>query len=148
MGWLEIGGDLRKSKNPGDPREAPLKCFRGVGGIPVSKTDCGNPIPGANGFFGAMTGIFRIFNFLNPIFCIISSKMDPETQICGLESTWDHMDRLRRTLLYRNFQRRAHHLSPDPNIFNPYIQNLEKRRFEDGGNSIQPKAVVYRELSI
>ena len=36
----------------------------------------------------------------------------------GPDGTQDHLNPVRRTLLYRHFARRAHHLPPDPNILN------------------------------
>ena len=54
-------------------------------------------------------------------FLVFFKKNDfltPDLADYGPEGTWDHLNPVRRTLLYRNFPRRAHHLPPDPNILN------------------------------
>ena len=50
----------------------------------------------------------------------------PDLADYGPEGTWDHLDPVRRTLLYRHFLRRAHHLPPDPNILNAKTKKLKK----------------------
>ena len=44
----------------------------------------------------------------------------------GPDGTQDHLNPVRRTLLYRHFARRAHHLPPDPNILNAKTKKLNK----------------------
>ena len=50
----------------------------------------------------------------------------PDLADYGPEGTWDQLNPVRRTLLYRHFARRAHHLPPDPNILNAKTKKVKK----------------------
>ena len=51
------------------------------------------------------------------------------------ESIWDPINPVPKTLLFRYLKRRAHHLSPDPNILKPKTQKLKFCHFQDSGQS-------------
>ena len=56
------------------------------------------------------------------------SKTDfltPDLANYGPDGTQDHLNPVRRTLLYRHFARRAHHLPPDPNILNAKTKKVK-----------------------
>ena len=51
------------------------------------------------------------------------------------ESIWDPINPVPKTLLFRYLKRRAHHLSPDPNILKPKTKKLKFCHFQDLGQS-------------
>ena len=51
------------------------------------------------------------------------------------ESIWDPINPVPKTLLFRYLKRRAHHLSPDPNILKPKTPKLKFCHFQDSGQS-------------
>ena len=57
--------------------------------------------------------------------------LTPDLANYGPDGTQDQLNPVRRTLLYRHFARRAHHLPPDPNIFNAKTKKLENYNFQD-----------------
>ena len=71
-----------------------------------------------------------------PFFLYIKKNdfLTPDLTNHGPDGTRDHRNPVRRTLLYRNFPRRAHHLPPDPNILNAKTQKLKKIPFSGFDN--------------
>ena len=51
--------------------------------------------------------------------------LTPDLANYGPDGTQDQLNPVRRTLLYRHFARRAHHLPPDPNILNAKTKKVK-----------------------
>ena len=69
---------------------------------------------------------FLVFSTKTDYFLIYFFKIPtPDLADYGPEGTWDQLNPVRRTLLYRHFARRARHLPPDPNILNAKTKNLK-----------------------
>ena len=67
-----------------------------------------------------MAGTYSLVFFQKTVF------LTPDLANYGPDGTQDHLNPVRRTLLYRHFPRRAHHLPPDPNILNAKTKKFEK----------------------
>ena len=76
------------------------------------------------------------FNFRGIIFPNRDPEFDLDLANGVSDSILDPISRLLQTLLYRKYRRRAHHLSPDPNIFNGQTQQLKFWHFSGFGKLI------------
>ena len=54
-----------------------------------------------------------------------SEKIDVDLANGVSESIWNLINRLPKTLLFRLYRRRAHHLPPDPNILKGQTEKLK-----------------------
>ena len=74
---------------------------------------------------------FLVFSTKTDYFLVFFKIPTPDLADYGPEGTWDQLNPVRRTLLYRHFARRAHHLPPDPNILNAKTKKLKNDHFQD-----------------